>query len=259
MCAELASFHACTFVGDAEGGECSYDLVENFRKGCPTIHNDVQCAIWKKKEIENWLNHNSKFKILVTGRANTGKKTLVAGVQKGITPEHDIEFLYFDIPGTNGSGGDLSYIKSMVSRRQEPDMVIFAIKMDELVLNQDDKDAIESISRAFGWRVWKNTMFALTYANQVYFGGVRVDVVTKENKMYYNKIKREFSLSITETLRRCRVQDKIANDIPVLPVGRGFEPQIPSSERKASWVDEFWSTVNKILNESRENDRRPSS
>ena len=246
----LPPFHQYFSLGDAEGGDCNYDLVENFRKGCPSVKNDVQCAGWKKKEIESWLNKNSKFKILVTGRESTGKKTLVAGVQKESIPEHDINYLYFDIPvpGTNDSG-DLSYINNMVSNDQEPDMVIFTIRMDDLVLSEDDKGAIESISHAFGWRIWKNTMFALTFANNVYKPGVPIN--SRENKMYFNQVRRNLSQSITERLRDCRVQENIANHIPKVPSGRGFEPQIPSSP-EGSWVDKFWSDVYKILKESRE-------
>ena len=223
--------------------------MENFRKGCPSVKNDVQCAGWKKKEIESWLNENSKFKILVTGKESTGKHTLVAGVQKETIPEHDINFLFFDIPGANDSG-DLSYINNMVSKDDEPDMVIFTVRMDNPVLSEDNKDAIESISHAFGWRVWKNTMFALTYANNVYKPGVPKE--SRENKVHFNKVKRNLSYSITKTLRDCRVQENIANDIPVVPTGRGYEPQIQSSADTVSWMDRFWLAVNKILKESRE-------
>ena len=258
--------------GDRYGcpGEFEHDLVSSFRKGCPSGLNDVRCALKKMKDIELWLSRSNHFKVLITGKMGTGKSTLVKGLTEDYKLEADnllphtvkvtpysfekdkIGLTIFDTPGlkdeVNGSN-DYSYLEDMVKNSQEPNLLIFAIRMDDSSFRKEDMAAINDISAAFGWKVWKNAIIVLTFANKVHQEGMAYN--SRENKVHYTRVRNEFSLKITEILREYKVQAEVADNIPIIPVGLVQEPIIPSDERKMSWVEEFWDTVHARLKVSR--------
>lgn len=254
--------------GDRYGcaGDYEHDLIKNFREGCPADLNDVRCALRKVEEIQHWLARSNHFKILITGKMGTGKSTLVKGLTEDYEPETEhllphtvkvtpysyerdkISLTIFDTPGLKDDvkgSNDYSYLTDMVKNSQEPNLLIFAIRMDDTDFRKEDMSAINNISAAFGWKVWKNAMIILTFANKVRIEGKAFD--SRENKVYYNKIRGKFALKITEILREYKVQEDIANNIPIVPVGLVHQPLIPSDERRVSWVQEFWDTVHSRL------------
>ena len=68
-------------------------------------------------------------------------------------------------------------------------------------------------------------------------------IESRQNKVNYAQIRNDFSLKVTDILIAEKVQEDVANEIPVVPVGLVSQPIIPSDERKVSWLDEFWSSV----------------
>ena len=152
------------------GKDLEDHLITTFRDRCPPELNDVQYAIRRKEEIDLWLSKNSNFKILITGKMGTGKSTLIKGLAEDyeIEPDHllphtdrvtsythkqdNSKFTIFDTPGLKSKAqgeNDYSYLKDMVENSQEPDLLIFAIRMDE-VFRRGDMAAISNISDAFG-------------------------------------------------------------------------------------------------------------
>ncbi len=208
------------------------------------------------------MSRSNQFKVLITGNTGTGKSTLVKGLTEAYEPEADnllphtvkvtpysfekdkISLTIFDTPGlkddVNGTN-DYSYLKDMVKNSQEPNLLIFAIRMDDASFRGEDMAVINNISAAFGWKVWRNAMILLTFANKVHLDGYDYD--SRENKVYYTRLRGEFAMKITEILRQYQVQDDVANNIPIIPVGLVQQPFIPSDERGVSWVKEFWDTV----------------
>ena len=229
-----------------------------------------------KEEIDVWLKKNNKFKVLITGRTGTGKTTLIKGLKENYVPSEDnllpstknvkeyvyefdkINFHLFDTPGfrdatsKNAASNDYKYLNDMVEKNEEPDLILFVIKMDNARFSQEDTNAIEKISHAFGWKSWKNAMFLLSFANKVSKPGVKVD--SRENQVYYQKRQADLSIHITKTLRDNKVPDAVANSIPVIPVGLVNQPHIPSSGSKESWIDVFWSEVFQVLKSRKQNE-----
>ena len=233
--------------------------------------SDVQCAHNKVLEINKWLYKrnelpkNSGFKVLITGRTGTGKTTLMKGLKENYVPDEEnllphttevtpyeyahgkMNFTFFDTAGLkdveNGTN-DYTYLKDMVRNSQEPDLIIYTIKMDDKDFHEDT-ESIKEITNAFGWKAWKHAMFVLTFANKVTVPDASVE--SRENRVSYNRIRDEFALKVTKLLRDCKVQENVANEIPIIPVGLVAQPIIPSDSRQESWLKEFWQAVNARL------------
>ena len=225
-------------------------LVAMFRQGCPRQISDVKCALKTVEKIESWLKKHNNFRVLITGKMGTGKTTLIKGLKEKYVPEADnltphtvkvtpyeyehekINFTFFDTPGlreSSDSHKDYKYLKEMVKKNESPDLIIFTIKMDDTRLRPEDEATIKNVSDAFGWSVWKNAMFLLTFANKV--SKVGSPPGSRENKVYFNKKRDDFSLLITKELRKNRVQPEVANNIPIIPAGLVMQPSIPSDSR----------------------------
>ena len=236
--------------------------MEHFRHGCPITFSDVQCAHRKVNEINQWLANHNRFKVLITGKMGTGKTTLVKGLKENYVPDEQnllphtvhvtpheythnkIDFVFFDTPGLKDAedgANDYKYLKDMVRNSQEPSLLIFAVKMDDAVLRQEDIDAMKAITNAFGWKMWRHAMFILTFANKV--NDPSASVESKQNKVFFNRIRDQFELTVAEVLLDMHVQEDVANNIPVIPVGLVSQPLIPSDSRKVSWLEEFWASA----------------
>ena len=165
---------------------------------------------------------------------------------------HDkIDFTFFDTPGFQDEAdgaNDYNYLKDMVQNNQEPDLIIFTIKMDDK-FREEDAESIKEITNAFGWKVWKHAMFVLTFANKVSLPDASVK--SWKNKVSYNRIQDEFALNVTNLLQECKVQEEVINNIPIIPVGLVSQPIIPSDSRQESWLKEFWQAVNARLKASK--------
>ena len=241
-------------------GYCDHDcrLQQIFKEICQGELNDLKCAPRTQEEIQQWVQKHSKFNILITGKPGTGKKTLVNGLKEYTTQETDhlevhamkvtsykqiydqVNFIVFD----TGSSSDLEDM-GQIQNSEHPDAIVFTLKMDDATLRQDDIEAIQSITKAFGWKVWKNAMFILTFANRISKPGHSIR--SRENKVYFNKVKNNFALKVTETLKKVNVQSDVANRIAVIPVSLVTEPFIDSDGREVSWVEEFWEVLLMIL------------
>ena len=226
------------------------------------------------EQIREWLKDNNRpHRILITGKMGTGKTTLIKGLTKGkidgamdsdnlephtidVTPyPHDHEGLHlilFDTPGLKDPGGftnDYTYLKEMVMKNGEPDLVIFAIKMNDYVFRDEDAEAIANVSNAFGWRIWKNAMFILTFANMVTEEGHSPESV--ESKLHFSTVYNTHYYHIAKALRSNMVQDDVINSISVVPVGLLSQPIMQSDKRGVSWISEFWEEALKVLKTSR--------
>lgn len=88
-------------------------------------------------------------------------------------------------------------------------------------------------------------MFILTFANKVRAEGKKYH--SKENTIHYRTVRNDMSLKIKKILCDYKVQEEVADAIPVIPVGLVQQPNIPSDDRGKSWVEEFWDTVHKTM------------
>ena len=234
--------------GEADSFHSDCFVLRLLNEGCKGKElSDLKCALKIRTEIRRWLRKQKTMRILVVGKLNIGKTTLVKGLLNssyGIPKEQHttkvtqyqhaqdyVNLIFYDTPGLVKSNDNA------IHGIKEPNLLIFALKMDDKTLQEEDKGAIESVTKAYGWRVWKNAMFVLTYANRV----VKLGTAPRENKVHFNGVIYDYKIEITNKLLELQVQEYFANHIPVVPVGLASEPFIESDGRKIygrkiSWV-----------------------
>jgi len=160
--------------------------------------------------------------------------------------------IFFDTPGLKddeNSSNDYAYLREMVRKNGEPNLLVFAIKMDEFTFQEEDLEAVLNVSSAFGWKIWQRAMFILTFANMVQKSGQDTDSV--QNKLYFSKLFDKHQLDIVKVLRKNSVRDEVINAIPVVPVGLLSQPNIRADRRGVSWIEEFWEKAFKILRKTK--------
>ncbi len=243
-----------------------FDLVRSFRWGCPKDYHISKCAKNRIKQIQTWLKTNDIHQVLVTGKMGSGKTTFVRGLTENIVLSldpllpHTREvtayegchesscFVMYDTPGlkdNENSSNDYDYLTQMVKMKGEPDLLIYAVKMDDYVIQEDDVEAIRSITNAFGWRVWKKAMFILTFANMVEKVGQPSNSVA--NKIFFSETKDKHHEDIVNALSHQKVERDVIDSIVSVPVGIISEPSLPAQSQGGSWIDIFWKEADKIL------------
>jgi len=250
-------------------GDKIFDILKLVRWGCPASHHDTKCALARMSEIEEWLHRNNKYRILVTGKMGSGKTTFIRGLTEDFVPSADgllphttevspydqyregSNVIFFDTPGLKddeNSSNDYTYLREMVRKNGEPNLLVFAIRMDVFDFLEEDMDAIVNISSAFGRKIWQKSMFILTFANMVKRTGHSSESI--ESKLYFSKLMDKHHLHILEVLRRNSVKDEVINTIPVVAVGLVSEPNLAAHKSSVSWIDDFWEESFNILKKS---------
>lgn len=150
-----------------------------------------------------------------------------------------VNFEVFD----SGSSSDLAQL----NHSEQPDAIVFTLKMDDVTLNEDDLKAIQSITKAFGWRVWKHAMFILAFANRISKPGHSTK--STENTAYFNKAKNNFKLEVMQTLKKFNVESDVADRIPFIPIGLVSGPFIEpdGSGSRDTWMEEFLDALFEVL------------
>jgi len=247
--------------------DTSYKLRKFIRQGCPPKDLDSSCALKKITEIEDWMSHGDKFEILVTGKMGTGKTTLIEGLTKSLKREHDGLFphtikvtpyayvhegahcIFYDTPGLKDDidgSNDYGYIKEMV---EDPDVLLFTIKMDDNELRDEDKHTISNITEAYGYKIWKKAMFILTFANMV----TKKDAILVQNRLNFEDLILKLKIDILNHLMSAKVHHDDLAGLEFVPIGLVSDTKIPGVSRDVSWIDELWAAINNILNSSDKN------
>ncbi len=256
-------------LGSAGSGSCldslPFDLLKSIRWGCQKSYHDTKCATQRIEEIQEWLKKNSKYRILVTGKIGSGKTTFIRGLTENFLPPtdgllpHTIEVspyefyhegsncIFFDTPGLKDNeeySNDYEYIKEMIRKNGEPNLLVFALKMNGLFDNED-KESIANITSAFGWQIWRKAMFILTFANLVEKTGENPGSVYTD--LYFNKEVRQFRSEIERVMQTNEVHQTVIDSMPVTPVGVVSEVHLAGERHDESWIDIFWEEAFKII------------
>ena len=204
---------------------------------------------------EKWLECKKEVKVVVTGRSGVGKSTLInrflgedkAAVAIGLKPKTEVVSGYactikngtlhlYDSPGLE-PGKQWESLKKLKEHFKEqkanPDLVFFCVRMD-VAPQQEDYNAMESLSRAFGSQVWANTIIVLTRGNQLAeerfprcFGDVTEILqhrLTQNNTSFFGR-------------KKGACLTKKVTAVPFIPVGDDISQQFKGREK--TWIQEL--------------------
>jgi len=191
--------------------------------------------------------------ILIAGKMSTGKSALVNGIvgkevaeecNKALTGTKQIvsyetqvempvellrktiKVMVWDTPGLGDPfGDDEATAKQIAEKCQETDLLVYCLDIRGRLAN-DDATGIILLSKALQPQMWKNAVFALTYANEV----PDKDTLTEKIQSWEDAIQRVME-------EKLNVPHDIADDISIVPTGyRRHQP--PGRE---DWFSPFWA------------------
>ena len=214
-----------------------------------------------KKTVNVWVAQGKSLRIVFFGKTGTGKSSLINSLFGKVVAKEgssiyaqttdvkcytetitvivdDVRVTLWDTPGLKDPLSDGKKTIKEIQDKCLPnvDLFVYCTKFDQR-LGQDDVDCIQDITNAFGAKIWKRTVFALTFANGT-------SVPRSENKTleeYFISREREWETGLRNMLKDSSVNPaelpigKI-NTIPVVPTGYGDE-SIPGGRQ---WFTDFW-------------------
>ena len=220
-----------------------------------------------RARVEEWESNSKSLSILVTGKTGTGKSTLINGIVgrevakqgHGLDPETsevtahtsregEITVNVFDSPGLqDGTNNEERYLEDMKAKCSDVDLIVYCIRMseDRVPESGPDVSAMTKLNETFGHDLWKNTVFLLTFANDIVDDAeLEVGDEPSDQQQYFNT-----ELQSWETLLRDRlkinvgVPKEIVDAIVIIPAGHCNQPKLPDSGSTAGeshWLSRVW-------------------
>ena len=242
-------------------------------------------AIGLKDYIESG---KSTLKFVVSGKIGVGKSSLINGMLgKNVAKEtllpntvtseisayklqievpdfavtKSVKVLIMDCPGLGDPVSDEEAILTAISEHcQDADLLIYCLDMRGRITT-DDASGMKEFNQRVGSGIWKNTMFVLTFANQVLpypkpagwlqmltFGNYGTPD-NAERKEKFRLLLNDWEENLPKFLRdKVKLPEELISDICVIPAGYH---NIPPPDR-TDWLSDFWfAAFNKIKEDAK--------
>ena len=194
--------------------------------------------------------------IVIAGKMGTGKSSLVNGIvgkkvadegasaftqtteikdyeAKIVTSEKTVTVKVWDTPGLGDVFGDDEAVVSQVAQKcKETDLLLYCLDIRQR-LTKDDVSGITQLTKQLGPEIWKNAVFALTFANQI----KPPPDSDREQGEYFNEKFTSWKDVITMLLNtKLSIPCEIVENVAIVPTGYR---QHPPPDRK-EWFTPFW-------------------
>jgi hypothetical protein len=213
------------------------------------------------KEWNDISAAGKEFNILISGRAGTGKSTLMSSllgkeihrraaedlgassitVSTAQVNNVSIKTLFWNSPGIYDNG--LNEAKKLTGFLDSIDLVIYAMRMDETRMRPEDTEIMQKLTRTFGASFWKKGMFVLTFANMVnYLDNHHTMRRSKEHSM---KRAGQWEEYVRGVLSKEGISYSLLKGIPFVQAGHPTELQLFAEEKP--WRNQLMASIHAIV------------
>jgi small GTP-binding protein len=191
--------------------------------------------------------YTREFVFLLVGRTGVGKSSTInqlmgnevapvgdyepttMSVENYKLPVANVNFVVFDTPGLcddlPNKGNDKSYIKKMKETIKYVDCMLYVTPLSDTRVRADEKYGIELITKAFGEKIWSNSVIVFTFADYV-----------KPDKYHY-------TLSTRTRLIREAIQKDVSSEITDKVPSVAIDNTSQTTPDGKQWLGELYTTV----------------
>ena len=219
-------------------------------------------AASKCQELGEYFNSGKRsLTIVCVGKLGTGKSSLVNGIvgrkvaKEGhsaftetiditlfeesikVSEDREISIKIWDTPGL-GDGfncNEEEYIKLLSNCMAQSDLILYCLDMRRR-MERSDMEEMQRLTKKAGAQIWKNTVFALTFANQITPVGGEED----SEGEYFTTALKSWEEAIQRVLvEKLQLPGDMADEVPIVPTGYMKQPPPDRQE----WFTEFWKAA----------------
>lgn len=162
--------------------------------------------------------YTRKFVFLLVGRTGVGKSSIINElIGEGVAPIGDFEpqtmtveeyklpienanFTVIDTPGLCDDlpeiGNDIEYIKKIKQKVKHIDNILYVSPLNDTRIRSDEIRGIETITKAFGEKIWENSVIVFTFADAVLPEKYN-DKVTERSQLMNRTIQNSLNRKVT--------------------------------------------------------------